>query len=127
MRKLLWAALIGTLVFIFAAHAADITGKWTAEVSAKGAGLNSTLKNTFTFKVEGKKLTGSTNVGFGDDAEIRDGKIDGDRISFTAFFSFGAGATYEGKVSGDTIKFSRNMEGEDYGTQPALFTATRVK
>jgi hypothetical protein len=31
------------------------------------------------------------------------------------------------KLSGDTIKFSRTMEGEDYGTQPALFTATRVK
>ena len=125
MRTLLLAALIGALAL--AAHAADITGKWTAEVSAKGFGSASTMTNTFVFKVQGKKLTGSTNMGFGGDAEIQNGKVDGNDISFTVLFDFGFEATYKGKITGETIAFTRTMEGEDYGTPPTTFTAKRVK
>jgi hypothetical protein len=125
MRTLLLATLIVT--FAFAVHAADITGKWTAEVTSKGFGSEMTLTNTFVFKVEGKKLTGSTNMGFDDDAEIQNGKVDGNDISFTVMFDFGGEATYKGKISGDTIAFTRTMDAEDYGTPPTTFTAKRAK
>lgn len=124
MRTLVLAALMG--IFVLAVSAADITGKWTAQVPGRGRGGPS--ENTFVFKVQGKKLTGSTNMGRGGEAQIENGKVDGDDVSFTVTSSFGGSeATYKGKVSGDTIAFSRTMEGEDYGTPPTKFTATRVK
>ena len=45
--------LAATLV----AQAADITGKWTAQVPGRDG---QTSEQTFTFKVEGEKLTGTT-------------------------------------------------------------------
>jgi len=125
MRTLVLAALaVGILVS--AAQAADATGKWTAQIPARTAGRGPT-DLTFVLKVEGKNLTGSANGGRGGDSAIRDGVVNGDEISFTAAGSFGGDAFYKGKVSGDTIAFSRTMEGEDYGTKPTTFTATRVK
>jgi hypothetical protein len=115
-------------VFVLAVSAADITGKWTAQVPGRGGSKGpSTMENTFVFKVEGKKLTGSANMGRGGDAQIENGKVDGDAISFTVANGFGGDSFYKGKVSGDTIAFTRTMEGEDYGTPPTTFTATRAK
>jgi hypothetical protein len=125
MRTLVLVALAGILVF--AAQAADVTGKWTAQVPARGGpGGRGPVEMTFVLKVEGKALTGSVMGGRGGDAAIRDGVINGDEISFTSAGPFGD-AFYKGKVSGDTIAFSRTMEGEDYGTKPTTFTATRAK
>ena len=45
--------LAATLV----AHAADITGKWTAQVPGRDG---QTRETTFNFKVDGEKLTGTT-------------------------------------------------------------------
>jgi hypothetical protein len=124
MRTLVLVALMGLLVF--AAQAADVTGKWTAQIPARGPGGRGPQDITFVLKVEGKKLTGSVNGGRGGDAAIRDGVINGDEISFTSAGPFGD-AFYKGKVSGDTIAFRRTMEGEDYGTKPTTFNATRAK
>ena len=125
MRTVVLAALMG--VFVLAVSAADITGKWTAQLPGRGGRKGpSTIENTFVFKVEGKKLTGSTNMGRGGDAQIENGKVDGDDISFTVTGGFGE-VSYKGKVSGDSIAFARTMEGEDYGTPPTTFTATRAK
>jgi len=124
MRRLVLGALIGVLVF--AAQAADATGRWTAQIPGRAGGRGA-AEMTFVIKVEGKKLTGSVKGGRGGDAEIRDGVANGDEISFTVEGAFGGDAFYKGKVSADTIAFSRTMEGEDYGTKPTTFTATRVK
>jgi hypothetical protein len=59
--------------------------------------------NTFTFKVDGGKLTG-TVAGAQDETPIQNAKINGDEISFTAEHPFGM-FTYSGKVSGNEIKF----------------------
>jgi hypothetical protein len=125
MRTLVLVALVGTLVF--AAQAADVTGKWTAQIPARGPAGRGPTELTFVLKAEGKNLTGSVNGGRGGDSALRDGVVNGDEISFTAAGAFGGDAFYKGKVSGDTIAFSRTMEGEDYGTKPTTFTATRVK
>jgi len=97
--------------------AADVTGKWTAQVPGQGGQARET---TFTLRVDGDKLTG-TMSGRQGDTPIADGKVTGDKISFTVESQRGK-RTYVGTVSGDEIKFKR--EG---GQQAQEFTAKRAK
>ena len=60
MRTLLLTALLG--IFALAASAADVTGKWTAQVPGRGG---NTAETTFVFKVDGAKLTGTMEGGRG--------------------------------------------------------------
>jgi opacity protein-like surface antigen len=114
--------------FVFAAMslawAADIDGKWTAQVPGRNG---QTREQTFTFKAEGDKLTGTAS-GMQGDNPISDGKISGDEISFTVKVSFNGNDVtllYKGKVAGDEIKMTRSIQGRD---QPgAEFTAKRAK
>ena len=89
------------LALALVAAAADINGKWRAEFTTPDG---TQRVNTFTFKVEGDKVTG-TVAGTQDETPIKDGKLSGDAISFTAERPFGT-FTYKGKISGDEIKFS---------------------
>jgi hypothetical protein len=115
-------SVFATLVFMLMAGivaAADVTGKWTAQVPGR---QGQTREVTFNFKVEGEKLTGTMSGRQGDNP-IADGKVSGDTISFTA--SGGqAKLIFKGKVSGDEIKFTRQREGAD---QVQEFTAKRAK
>jgi hypothetical protein len=123
MKTLLTGALVG--IFAIAAFAADVTGKWTAEVPGRGGNMQT---NTFVFKQDGAKLTGTMDAGRGGPAEISDGKVDGDDISFTVTRSFQDQTfklTYKGKISGDEIKFTRTMEG-GRGGAPQEFTAKKA-
>ncbi len=104
--------------------AADVSGKWTAQVPGRGG---QTRETTFNFKAEGSKLTGTVS-GMQGDNPISDGKIDGDNISFTVAVSFGGNDIkflYKGKVAGEEIKFTRTREGGDQ--PPQEFTAKRAK
>jgi hypothetical protein len=106
------------------AWAADVTGKWVAQVPGRDG---QTRETTFNFKVEGDKLTG-TMSGFQGETPISDGKISGDDISFKVKLSFNNNEVtllFTGKVSGDEIKFTRTREG---GNAPGTeFTAKRAK
>ncbi len=108
------------------AWAADVTGKWVAEVPGR---QGQTMQMTFTFKVEGDKLTGTISTPRGE-SPIQDGKIQGDEISFTQVVEFGGNQMkflYKGKVSGDEIKFTRQREGgEGPGPQTREFVAKRM-
>jgi len=100
--------------------AADISGKWkgTAE------GPNGAIERTFTFKVDGSKLTGETESQMMGKAAITDGKIEGDNISFTINANFQGNEmklTYKGKVVGDQIKLS-----VDFGGQAVEYTLKRI-
>jgi len=116
------------LCFIFASltivAAADVTGKWVAQVPTRDG---STRETTFNFKVEGEKLTG-TMSGFQGETPISDGKISGDDVSFKVKISFNNNEItllFTGKVSGDEIKFTRTREG---GNNPGTeFTAKKAK
>lgn len=124
MKTIFLSALLG--LFAFAAFAADVTGKWTAEVPGRSGNMQT---NTFVFKADGAKLTGTLSGGRGGDVELTEGKVDGDNISFVAVRTFGDNTikqTYKGKVSGDTIKFTRTMEGGQGGGQPVEFTAKKA-
>ena len=107
-RISLGVIVLGLLLALVAA-AADVTGKWKAEFTTPD-GTQRT--NTFTFKVEGGKLTG-TVAGTQDETPIKDGKISGDDISFTADRPFGT-FTYKGKVSGNEIKFNVEFDGNSF-------------
>ena len=85
-----------------------------------------TREATFTFKVDGNTLTGSVSSPRGD-ADISDGKIDGNQISFTQTLEFNGNTVkllYKGIVSGDEIKFTRARDGGDQ--PPQEFTAKRA-
>jgi hypothetical protein len=103
--------------------AADLTGKWTAQVPGRGG---QTREATYTFKADGNTLTGTISGPRGD-MEISDGKIDGDQISFTQTLEFNGNTMkflYKGTVSGDAIKFTRTRDGAD--GPPQEFTAKRA-
>ena len=106
------------------ALAADVTGKWTAQVPGRGG---QTREATFNFKADGNTLTGTVS-GRGGDMPIADGKIDGDTISFTQTMEFNGNSmkfVYKGTVSGDEIKFTRARDGGDQ--PPQEFSAKRAQ
>ncbi len=118
------------LALITAAWAADVSGKWTAEIPGRQGAMQTT---TFTFKVEGGKLTGTVSGRQGQpDSEISEGKVSGDDISFIVVREFQGNSiklSYKGKVAGDEIKFTRTFEGAPGGQAPppTEFTAKRAK
>jgi hypothetical protein len=119
-----------TLFVIFTltvyALAADLSGKWTAEFSTPVGGAQ---KYTFEFKVDGEKLTGKAHyerLGQKGEANLLEGKITGDEISFIENIDTGGDIlriSYKGKVAGDEIKFARQVG--DFST--VEFTAKRAK
>jgi hypothetical protein len=108
MKHLLfWIAVVTVLATVLAA--ADLSGTWKAEFTTPDGQQR---VNTFTFKVEGAKLTGTVK-GSQDETPIQNGKVDGDSISFSAERPFGT-FTYTGKASGDTIKFKVDLGGQGF-------------
>jgi hypothetical protein len=110
------------LLAAVAAFAADVSGKWVAQVPGRGGEMR---EATFTFKADGSSLTGSVTTPRGD-APITDCKIDGDDISFNQVLEFNGNQVkliYKGKVSGGEIKFTRQREG---GERTVEFTAKRA-
>jgi hypothetical protein len=108
-------AALGVLIAAFAV-AADVNGKWKAEFTTPDG---TQRVNTFTFKVDGGKLTGTVQ-GAQDDTPIQNGKVDGDEISFTAERPFGA-FSYKGKVGAGEIKFNVEFNGQNFA-----MTAKRI-
>ncbi len=109
------ASVVGVLLLAAgAAWAADVSGKWVAQVPGREG---QTREMTFDFKVDGEKLTG-TITGMRGTTDITDGKISGDQISFTQVMEFNGNQMkilYKGTVSGDEIKFTREREGGGFG------------
>jgi hypothetical protein len=103
-------ALVGLL-------GADVSGKWKADFTSPDGAQRS---NTFTFKIDGTKLTGMV-AGSQDETPIQNGTVNGDEISFTAERPFGR-FTYKGKVSGNEIKFT-----VEFNEQKFDITAKRLQ
>jgi hypothetical protein len=99
------------------ALAADVTGKWVSEAGGKGG------PQTFTLKQSGSALTGNVEGGRGGAAEIKNGKVDGDTISFEVNREMGGNPItikYSGSVSGNSMKLSF-----DAGRGPRDLTLTK--
>jgi len=66
---------------------------------------------TYDFKVDGEKLTGTAKSQF-DESPIIEGTVKGDEISFVENLKFDdqtLRVVYKGKISGDEIKFNRQV------------------
>ena len=118
--------LLATLVVCASALvliAADFGGEWTAAIDTQVGVQN----YTFTFKVEGEKLTGKAKSAFANaETELSEGVVKGDDISFVENLNYEGmplRIVYKGKISGDEIKFSRNVA--EIADEP--FVAKRTK
>src|SRR5947199_6736741 len=85
IRMVLLGGMIGMVAC--GSHAADIAGQWRAEFDTQ-IGLQ---KYVFTFQTDGSKVTGkaaSEVNGQKREAEIKDGALKDDSLSFVEMFSF---------------------------------------
>ena len=89
--------------------APDFNGTWAGAIETQVGVQN----YTFTFKVDGAKVTGKAKSAFANaETDITEGVIKGDEISFVENLNYEGmplRITYKGKISGDEIKFIRNV------------------
>ena len=111
---------VSVCLFLLAglAPAASIDGKWVSERKMERDGQAFKIVQTFDLKSEGNTLTGKITMQFGDmeprTIEIQNGKIDGNKFSFTIVMQTPNGEmkmNYNGAVEGDTIKGTSEREG----------------
>jgi hypothetical protein len=99
------------LACVFAASsawAADVTGKW----AATAVGNNVTV--TLDLVVAGNVVTGAILNPQSGPAEIKDGKIEGNSISFHVLRTANNATTkilWQGTIEGEEIHFTRSVEG----------------
>ena len=106
------------------AFGAGIDGKWTGKYDA---GTGEPMDMEYTFKANGNVLTGTTIGGpDGGQIPITDGKIDGNKISFSiAIDMMGMEMSFDftGELSGDKLNLTFDMGGMGGGE----FTVERAK
>ena len=107
MRKsaVSWGVLALMCLFAVAAFAADVSGKWTYEMTTPNGDKR---EGSLNLKAEGDKLTGTVS-GMRGETPISDGKISGDDISFNVVRSRNGQEfkmQYKGKVVGDELKLT---------------------
>lgn len=104
--------VVGLMLVAAMAFAAPIDGKWVGEI----AGMDgNAMKISYTFKADGATLTGSTTSPDGKDTAIKDGKINGNNISFSIAFDMGGQEMkmdMKGVLSGDDLKLTMDMMGQ---------------
>jgi hypothetical protein len=101
MKKILLT--LGLLLFVAPAFAADIDGTWTGTLSTPGGDV--AVK--YTFKAQGNVLTGTASSPDGSDVAIKNGKVDGGKISFSVDADFNGSTTtmvYSGVHTSDDLK-----------------------
>jgi len=110
-RRIFLACAVLMTAMAGVALAADITGNWT--------GSSDQFSLTFAFNQDGEKLTGNVIGPQGDPLPISDGKVQGDKVSFTVKVDMGGNSmkiTHEGTIKGDEISLTTKVEGGgDFG------------
>jgi hypothetical protein len=119
-----FCALAAALLLVVSglAFGADIDGKWTGSIA--GPDGNGMAVN-YTFKAEGTSLTGFTTGPDNNQVPLKNGKIEGNNISFSIALDMGGQEMkmdFKGVLSGDEIKISFDMMGT-----PSEFVVKRVK
>ena len=105
--------IVMTFVLVLAAapaRAADVDGKWSGSLDTPmGA-----VQVGFNFKADGATLTGTTTGPDGAEVPIKNGKIDGDKISFVVTIDFGGMAfdlNYTGVVKPEEVALTIDIMG----------------
>src|SRR5215467_1165152 len=112
LTKKIVVSLVAVALMLAAApaRAADVDGKWTGSVDTPmGA-----IPVGFNFKADGATLTGTTTGPDGSEIAIKNGKIEGDKISFMISVDFGGMAldlNYTGIVKSDTVELTLDVMG----------------
>ncbi|HEY3515626.1 MAG TPA: hypothetical protein VGL98_01170 [Gammaproteobacteria bacterium] len=92
------------------AHAADVSGTWTASFDTQVG----KQEYTYTLKAEGSALTGTAKSNLLGDSTLSDGKVDGNKISFVekgTYQGMPLQFNYTGEITGDEIHFKRELMG----------------
>jgi len=108
MKKFVLLLLV--LLCAVPALAADVDGKWSGSLSTP----NGDVTVGFEFKSDGATLTGSTTGPDGAAVPIKNGKIEGNKITFLVSLDFGGmpiDLNYTGVVSPAEIKMTAEFAG----------------
>ncbi len=115
LRMLIAGVVAGFLAIGLATSASsaekksDPTGTWKWSVTTKTGSMEQTLK----LKLDGDKLTGNMIGRNGQETAIEEATLKGDEIAFQVTRERGGNkmvSKYKGKISGDTIKGTIEME-----------------
>ena len=104
------ALVLATLLLAAPAFAADVDGKWAGSIESP----DGPLKIAFEFKSNGATLTGSTTGPDGSQVAIKNGKVDGQNITFTVSIDFGGmpfEIAYKGVVTAAEIQMTLDFMG----------------
>lgn len=110
--------LVSLLLLAGVVFAGPIDGKWVSERKMERDGQSMTIVQIFELKEEGGKVTGKFSMKFGEmeppPGEIKDGKLDGNKFSFSTMISTPNGdmkTMYSGTVEGSVLKGNAEREG----------------
>ena len=112
-----FVVLLSMAAYVFSA---DLAGKWIARAGD--------VDITLTLKIDGNTLTGTVDNPQAGPTDIKEGKIDGETISFYVVRKMGETEmkiSWKGKASGDEIKFTRESVGGQGGAMEII--AKRAK
>jgi len=114
--KYAWVLL---LLSALSASAADLAGTWKGSMETP----NGSIENTFVFKTDGAKLTGTVSLGQFGDSEISEGKVDGADITFTVIRNFNGNdikLVYKGKMKDDQVSLTVTVQGREMSFEMTL-------
>ena len=124
MTQFIRAVVLAALCLVGGlALAADASGTWTASFDTQVG----KQEYTYTLKVQGAALTGTLKGNMVMDSVLSDGKVDGNKISFTekgSYMGMPLEFHYTGELAGDEIKLKRELVGLGAGEE---FVAKRSK
>jgi hypothetical protein len=112
MKRFLMAAAV-CLVTLLVFAQADVAGKWTGQQQGGGGAQPVMLE----LKADGSKLTGTLKTG-DNSAQISDGKLDGNKVSFKTTQSFGGNdvqINWTDEIKGDELTLNREFAGGGFG------------
>ena len=128
VKKIYMLCMLSVIAILpLALFSADISGEWVIEQADK---KGTVARSILEFSIEGNKVTGSL-LGYQEDEwPILDGKLSGDKISFSIKQTAGNRTItnlYIGKIVGDTIEFTLTPINAGLGIPPRYkFKATKV-
>ena len=108
---------LGGLLLVLATllYSADATGKWKGAFEAP----DGTHELTFDLKASGDTLTGAVNGLMAGASEVKDGKIQGDTVSFWAMTEYQGQPiklVYKGQVLQNEIHFTMGLDDGSWST-----------
>ncbi len=95
--------------------AADAAGTWKGSFDFNGTAV----ALTFNLKTSDAAVSGTVNGLPTDPTEIKDGKMDGDSITFWSMIDYEGSPVklvYKGKIAGDQITFTMGTEDGSWST-----------